>query len=75
MKEQLHNFINNELIIVKSINGKLSITVGTLVRLRKNAIQIQSEVKVGVNEFSKVHEYVPYNSIEKISTGQKVLTR
>ena len=71
MKKELNNCINNELLILKSMNGKITVSVGKLVRLKKNYLQIDR----GVKEKDIVSEYVPYSSILKVSTGQKVLTR
>ena len=71
MKNKLQSCINNELLILQTINGKATVSVGTLVRLKKNYLQINRGVK-GIDRES---EYVPYSSILKVSTGQKVLTR
>ena len=78
MKKQLNQYINNELLILKTVNGSISTSVGTVVRLRKNAMQIKYYSRVGEitdNIFQPIHEFIPYNSILKVSTGQKVLSR
>ena len=71
MKNKLKSCINNELLILQTIKGKATISVGTLVRLKKNYLQINR----GSKKQNLECEYVPYNSIVKVSTGQKILSR
>lgn len=77
MKKELENCINSELIVAQITDGKIATTVGTLVKLRKDDLQLQTMGRL--NKIKKkieyIDEFIPYEDILKVSTGQKVLSR
>ena len=77
MKTQLQESINNEVLVLKKENGKLSTSVGILVELYETAMQLKKAN--GVDKIKRINQYImediPYENVLKISTGQKVLTR
>jgi hypothetical protein len=77
MKKELEKFINSELIVAKLLDGKLTTTVGTLVRLGKDNIQVKKETGIDSvkRKMNYIYEFIPYESVIKVSTGQKVLSR